>query len=133
ESRPDLADAAMPNVAFRAGSPDLFAALGMRLLQGRLPDATDGVSTVPVAAVSESFARDMWPGKDAIGQRIRMRFEREARDVTVVGIVADVRVFNLGADNPYVMYVPQAQRQDAGNSNVLVLRTTGDPLALAAP
>jgi predicted permease len=130
ESRPDLAGAAQPNVAFRTGSPDLFAALGMRLLSGRFPGTSDGAGGPMVAAVSESFARDMWPGRSAIGQRLGLGGDRW---VTVVGVVADVRLFNLGADNPYVMYMPQAQRSDPGNANVLVLRSNGDPRQLAAP
>jgi ABC-type antimicrobial peptide transport system permease subunit len=51
--------------------------------------------------------------------------------VTVVGVVSDVRQAGLQIDPRPAVYVPQAQ--EATRDQAFVLRTAGDPKALAAP
>jgi predicted permease len=73
-----------------------FDALQIALRQGRLLTDADRLGTEPVAVVSESAARRLFPAGNAVGQRIRVadRYisgKLDAKWRTVVGIVADVR------------------------------------------
>ena len=125
---------------------DYFRAMRIPLLEGRYFTAADDQPNAPlVAIISQSTARQHWPGVDAIGHRFRMGGNpRSTRPlITVVGVVGDVR---QGARDQAVypqMYEPfqQSQRQfeaqvqqalGVRNSLHLVLNTVGDPLALRA-
>lgn len=97
--------------------------MGIRLLRGRGFTNADRADARRVVLVSESLAREYWPGEDPIGQRI----SGPARDEweTIVGVVADVKFDSLTADNPTALYRPL----DQGNVGVMsvVARTTADP------
>jgi predicted permease len=107
--------------------PGYVQAMGIPLLRGEhLPENLAGGVPVPVL-LSESAARRLWPGEDAVGRRINVPWgEAEVR-----GVVGDVRQVGLGEAPPPAVYFPQliAPRLLA----TLVVRTSGDPLALAAP
>jgi putative ABC transport system permease protein len=93
-------------------------------MRGRYITSDDRAAAPPVALVNESAARAFWHDVDALGQRIVI----EKREMTVVGIVGDIRHHGREGDvNPEV-YVPLAQ--DGALSATLVMRTTGDPLAV---
>jgi putative ABC transport system permease protein len=83
-----------------AVSPEYFSTLGIRLRDGRAFTDGDRLGTEPVAMVSETLARRLWPQGRAVGQRLRLRPEGEPGDtgpastetvVTIVGVSADVR------------------------------------------
>jgi putative ABC transport system permease protein len=86
--------------------------------------------TPPVTVISESLARRMWPDENPIGKRLRQgNAESQAAWREVVGVVADVKLYGVTVAAPLQVYLPLAQRN---SSNVgLVVRTAGDPLALA--
>jgi putative ABC transport system permease protein len=84
--------------------------------------------------VNETFAREMWPGEDAIGKRIGYPWPSEW--LTVVGVVADVRHAGLDSDAELEFYEPLAQipGNSAGSGNgamTLVLRMAGSQGAMA--
>src|SRR5262249_37094479 len=56
---------------FRVTSPGYFAAMGIRLLRGRLFDQTDGPATQQVALISETLARRYFPKEDPLGHMIQ--------------------------------------------------------------
>src|SRR5690606_8802765 len=68
ESDPTPAGAEEANL--RRVSAGFFEVLRVPLVRGRLPGAADREDALPVAVVSESLARDQWPGREAVGQRI---------------------------------------------------------------
>jgi putative ABC transport system permease protein len=113
-------------------TPGYFETLRMRSLRGRLLDARDGQGAPPVAVVNRRVAREIFAGEDAIGHQISLGGQ-EGTPRTIVGVVDDVRHHGLDATPGYQVYVPQAQWQWAETSLSLVIRTSGDPLALAAP
>jgi predicted permease len=51
-------------------SPGYFAALRIPIVRGRLFSATESDSEMPVAVISESAARRLWPGREALGESI---------------------------------------------------------------
>lgn len=109
---------------------DYFATMGIPLLRGRLIDARDGPQAERVAVVNRQAAETMFGGDDPIGRQV-MIGPQDAPPRTIVGVVGDVR--HRGLDQPLEpqVYVPQAQWVWAETLMTLVVRTSGDPLALA--
>jgi putative ABC transport system permease protein len=114
----------------------LFQTLGIQLRQGRLIDETDLPNGPLVAVVDEELARTYWPDEDPIGKRIRFLMT-DGPWATVVGVVANVKFFGLGETYPmyyhsYEQMVAWARGFGAHSKSVMV-RTDGDPLAVAGP
>jgi putative ABC transport system permease protein len=102
------------NVQQRVISGDLFAALEIPLLAGRIFDARDDQASSPRAIVSAHFARVAFPGLalDAVvGQRITAG-GRPPLDI--IGVVGDVTLDVYGAPS---LAVYHAHRQFASNRN----------------
>jgi hypothetical protein len=59
-------------VTYQFVSPEYFSVLGIDLLRGRGFAPTERSGSASVAVVSESVARQLWPGLDAIGQVLRL-------------------------------------------------------------
>jgi putative ABC transport system permease protein len=92
--------------------PDFFSALRIPLVDGRAFNAEDRAESPPVVVINQSTARRFWPNEGAIGKRIRLG-DASAPEVTVVGVVGDVRYRDLrtplSTSEPDV-YFPMAQR-----------------------
>ncbi len=120
--------------AITAGA-GLFATLGIPLRQGRLLNEADRVGTEHVVVVNEEMARRYWPREDPLGKRIRFA-NTEGPFHRVVGVVGNVTFEELGAENP-TFYHPYEQVADwisfLSRTMTLVVRTEGDPLAVARP
>jgi predicted permease len=101
-----------------------FLATRIALLSGRLFRAADDERAPRVAVVNQSFAKQFWPGSDAVGHTFRM----DTNTVTVVGVVRDSKYIKLNEGPTPFMYLPIAQHWTS-DANLLV-RTTGDPSAL---
>jgi len=105
-------------------------AMGIKLTRGRDIVDSDGPSSPRVALVSESFARQFWPDRDAIGRH----FVIAEQDRTVVGIVGDVRVRGLEMASEPQVYLPSRQMPDAYfmffMPRQLVIRTSLDAASL---
>jgi ABC-type antimicrobial peptide transport system permease subunit len=106
--------------------------MGIKLLRGRLLDATDRQGAAKVMVVNATLARELFPGDDAIGHAIRLGGP-DTPDRTIVGVVADVRHPGLDAAPGYQLYVPLSQWAWAETQLTLVLRATDDAAALASP
>jgi putative ABC transport system permease protein len=112
---------------YRVVSANYFATTGIPLKRGRL--FTDREAE-PTVVVNESMAARFWPTEDAIGRRIRIGGDR-APWVTIVGIVADVRMRGARKDTVVETYIPYWHNPEPGIN--IVLKTAGDPHALAEP
>ena len=123
----------LTNPFLSVGTIDVFRTLGIPILRGRGFAPADGERSPPVMVVNETLAREYWPGRDAIGQRVRLSGE-DAHLVTVVGVARDVRPEALAEAPKPIYYLLNTQFAaitgiaDAGAT--LVLRTTGDPAVL---
>jgi predicted permease len=138
DGRPVAAMSEQPEVDVRLISPGYMQALRIPILRGRDINEADVAGRPSVVLVSQSMARQFWPGEDAIGKHLTLTFfpgvSRE-----VVGIVADVKMDGLDQTRPAVaLYWPLAQisppAQGAWNSfgMMLVVRATNNPAALAS-
>ncbi|HAK53952.1 MAG TPA: permease, partial [Acidobacteria bacterium] len=110
-------------------TPAYFAAMGIRLVRGRLFDARDALGTPSVLVVNERMAAAFWPGADPIGQQIVGGGSGET--YTIVGVVADARYVGLDEQVQPFRYLPLAQEPWTGRGQI-ILRTANDLLDLAA-
>jgi putative ABC transport system permease protein len=112
---------------YRVISSDYFRALGVPLATGRSFEASDDSVAPAVALINETLARQMWPGSDALGKRIRFLGMDQHNDVwlTVVGIARDARQIALDAPPVPEVYVSYRQRPERTGTMSIVVRTAG--------
>ena len=110
-------------------SPNYLETFRIPLLAGREFRDSDGPQAEAVAIVSENFARQNWPGADAIGRHVRLGSQGDW--LTVIGVVKDVRYDPFLTEMAPAIYQPF--RQAALYYTYIAIRAKGDPLALAAP
>jgi len=131
-----------PAVRVHAAAPGHFRVLGAPVLRGRGVEPSDAATSHRVAIVSRTAAEALWPGQDPLGRRLWLSIGWDEDDwAEVVGVVGDVRYTGIEAGaggsaeegGPTVVgdvYVPFAQVPGLDSAYLLV-RTAGDPLALA--
>jgi putative ABC transport system permease protein len=121
-----------PSVERYAVTPGYFEAMGVPLRRGRLFTPADRTDSLPVMLVSETTARTLFPGRDPIGERVRIGGHETGPWRTIVGVVGDVRHVDVAVRATPQMYLPQSQMTDAFVT--LVARTTNDdPTTLTEP
>lgn len=113
-------------------TPGFFEVFDVVPLRGRLLDDSDGASGTRVVVVNDSFAHRFFPGEDALGRRLRETGAAEAPWLTIVGIVPDLRMWDVETqdEHPAGYYVPLAQHPTA--TMMPVIRTAGEPVSLTA-
>ena len=137
----------VPIVQLQLSSPRYLPSIGVRLVEGRFFTDQDNQHAPSVAIINETFAWQFFPNEDPIGKTIRTLppvsllppdiavSNQLAPFRTIVGVIGDMR------DGPWIshailptVYLPHFQYvNEAGVQNmILVVRTTGDPLALSA-
>jgi predicted permease len=118
---------------FRVASTDYFKAAGIRLIAGRAFDERDRADGEQAAVISAAAARATWGDADPIGKRIQYgNMDGDARPLTIVGVVGDVREHHLDRAPAGTVYVNLAQRPITAAGFNLVVRSTL-PLAALAP
>jgi predicted permease len=124
-ARPGGPDAKLPVVLTRATFSEYFEVMGIPLVAGHYFREAEGPRGI---IVNESLARLFWPGQSAVGKQMRT-VGPGAPWIEVIGVAHDVRHYGLEADVRPGAYVPY---RFAGQTSVgVVLRTRGDPIALA--
>jgi putative ABC transport system permease protein len=113
-----------PLVSMNAITPGYFALIGVPLRAGRAFGGMDREGALPVAIVSESFARTYLPGEDPIGHRVRP-LGGEPREI--IGVVADVQDWRAASRSTEMVYWPL--QQFVMRSVFIVVRTRGEPAA----
>jgi putative ABC transport system permease protein len=132
EGRPDPGADRVPIVITRVVSPGYFSTMGIPLLRGRVFTEQDKAESSGVVIISETTARRLWPGEDLIGKRIAPWSTDSHRNwMHVVGVVKDVRQFELAADPKLQIYLPYEQVRFF-EPRALIVRTNLEPLSLAA-
>ena len=110
---------------YQTATTDYFDVMGTRILRGRAFTAADRAGAAPVVIVSAGMAGVLWPGRDAIGQCMRVSAETTPCR-TVVGIAEDIVQRDVTNDKRYHYYMPIEQYRPA-NGAYLLLRMRGDP------
>jgi putative ABC transport system permease protein len=119
----------VPSADAYSVSPDYFRVMRIPLRRGRLFNEADGPSAPLVALVSETCAREQFPGEEAIGKQIQLGGRDDKKPwATIVGVVGDVHQYGLEVKPNIAAYIVQSQDLSFGYS--LVARTAVDPLLM---
>jgi predicted permease len=111
-------------------SPGYFSTIGQPLVEGRDFNSADDARN-HVAIVNQALAAREWPGESALGRRVQTGEIKtpEGRPwATVVGVVENVRNYDLVAEPGPDLYIPRAE--NASGFAHFVLRVKGAPSLL---
>ncbi|HEX7546394.1 MAG TPA: ADOP family duplicated permease [Gemmatimonadaceae bacterium] len=98
-------------------SPGFFAAMGMRVLQGREFTREDRVGAEQVVIVNSNFARTVWPGESALGKCFTLRKPDESCR-RVIAVVSNTHTLGVVEQPSMQFYVPLAQEGDEGKVGI---------------
>lgn len=115
---------------WRTVTPGFFGAMGVPLISGRLFTDADPYDGPSIVVVTETLARRLWPGEDAVGKRLYWG-GTDGTPRTVVGVVGDYRDVELAADPAPIMFLPHNQLPMPGMT--LLIRSGGSAPAMAGP
>ena len=114
--------------------PGYFDVMRLRFRNGRPFTRLDGAGSPRVVVVNETFAREVFGGAPAVGQRVRLGDDDGDEPLEVVGVVADIRYTGLlGAESSAEAYLSVHQPDTASvftSSPFISVRTAGDPSAI---
>ena len=125
QGRPPVSPVQQPQADYRMATPGYFNTMGIAVRQGRLFDQHDDLDAKRVALVNEAMVRKHFAHENPLGQNIVM-----GKPMEIVGVVADAKLYGLDAPVEPAVYVPHMQHP--GESMGVVVRTAGDPAALAS-
>ena len=129
----------LPLLWLHVVTPDYFRVMGISLQSGRWFSDADESGNAPVAVMTAESAERFWPGQDPIGKHIR--FSRDSEWRTVVGVVGNVRAYDLQHSTPDymagVVYVPYNLKATGEAGQVpaemtVAARTAGDDSQIGA-
>jgi putative ABC transport system permease protein len=117
------------SVDLYVATPGYLRAMQTPLVDGRAFDERDTKEAPPVALVSETMARRLWPGQSPLGRRVKFPGSEKNQQPwrTVVGVVRDVKQYGLDREDVMQMYLPEAQFPTSFMA--MVVRTKSDPAA----
>jgi predicted permease len=127
----------LPEAQYRTVSPMYLKAMRIPLLGGREFNESDTDRTRLVCHINETLAKRYWPAGDAVGAHVMLNDnDSKPREAEVVGIIHDVKDRGLEAPPSFDIYIPLRQTHEdevvwLRENQYWVLRTDGDPLALA--
>ncbi len=111
---------------YRVITAGYFETLGIPLLEG---DSIQPSPGVPRVWINQTMARSGWPGRPAIGHRLKLtNYDRDGVWYTVAGVVGDTRYTGLDRALRPQVYVHFSQ--DPKEQMAVVLRSYGDPTML---
>ena len=124
------------HTAYNYASPEYFELFALPILRGRKFSPGEAASGADVAVISETAARQLFPGQEAVGQSLSLTYDSRASrvgrlthnlTVRVIGIVRD-SIVSWKRDQPDMLclYLPTAL---PAPNNTLVVRVRGDPEA----
>ena len=129
EGRTPAPGEAFLNADQRVAGGRYFETMQIPLIRGRLFTDEDRAQGQRVIIVDEFLAREIWPGADPLGKRVRLGDPKsEAPWQTVVGVVGRVKQYSLASDGRIALYLPQ--RQVPSRALYVVIRTDRNPAAL---
>jgi putative ABC transport system permease protein len=112
-------------------SPGYFDVMRFPLLQGRDLAESDSADGVAVAVVNREMAERYWPGRDPVGERLRLGgIDSEQPWLEVVGVVGNLATGDPDLPAAPIAYLPMSQNPRQGMA--LMARTKGEPLDAAA-
>lgn len=131
EGRPAPRNTVNVPVPFDTVTNGYFATLGIPITRGRLFGPEDRATSAASVLVNESFVRRFFASEDPLGKRVTFSNpqNKNARWLTIVGVVADTRRGGIGRPAWAELYFPLTQSADPRLT--LLVRTAGDPITMA--
>ena len=116
-----------PEISVRRMTPGYLATVELALRRGRALDERDATSAPPVVLINEAAVAQYFPDREPLGQQLQMWGALRS----VVGVVENERTHGLTDEAPPALYLPLAQAPSVNGDETLLVRTAGDPGALA--
>jgi putative ABC transport system permease protein len=116
EGRPEPPPGQLPSADIARVSPDYFAVMGIRVIEGRVFDERDRDEAPKVCIVDETLAKTHWPGESPLGKRVKFGRLSNADSpwMEVVGQVAHVKNYGVDEDSRVELYLPYMQNSSGG-------------------
>ena len=132
EGRPAPAPGEIPMADYNIVRPGYFGAMQIPFLEGRDVSWSDTPQTLLAIVINQACARMYWPNEDALGRRLKQGLPGDPVPwLTVVGVVGDVREFDVASPPRPSVYFPISQFDARdGLLRDWVVRTPGNPAAL---
>jgi putative ABC transport system permease protein len=119
-------------------TPDHFETFAINLMRGRVFGEQDREGAPLVCVIDETMAEKFWPGEDPVGKRVSFEEAEESTREnpvrvyrTVVGVVRNVRHYEMENPSRITVYVPFDQSERSWTTAMhIVAKTRGDPLQL---
>jgi len=116
---------------FSSVTPEYFGALSLPLRSGRPFRPGDRAGAAPVSIINETLAKQIWPGENPIGKRLRFGVDPAAPLTEVVGVARDAKYRSIGDAGIPMFYLPLAQTEPR-SVTMLVRSRPGTPSPAAA-
>jgi putative ABC transport system permease protein len=121
---------------YNAVSAEFFETLAIQIMKGRAFSRDDVRTGMPVMVVSETAAKQFWPGHDPVGQKIGLQSEAESgakqtsasvsyREYEVIGVARDTRSRHLWQRDESFVYLPLTEAKN----RYLLVQTQTNPAA----
>jgi predicted permease len=118
-------------VNFSLVMPGFFDTIGIYPERGRIFSWRDDEHVPRVAVVSESLAKKLFAGREAIGQQLEITSEPTWQKVEIVGIVSDASLYDIREHAPPTLYLPSTQYGEYMGWSQMMLRSKVTPAAMA--
>jgi predicted permease len=113
-----------PTAEYMEVTEDYFGTLAIPIVSGRAFARSDDENTLPIAIINETMAAKYWPGKNALGQRLKVK----DRWLEIVGVARNANYETKLEPARSFFYVPL--RQNFGVQNTFLIRTRETPGAI---
>jgi putative ABC transport system permease protein len=130
EGEPKPAPGREPTTEVRVADKNYLGTMGIPVLRGRSFIEQEETEARHVVLINETLARKYFAGQDPIGRRLTIDMMDDPVPSEIIGIVGDVKHLSLDSETRPMVYWPHPELTYSGMT--IVVRTTGDPLQLAA-
>jgi putative ABC transport system permease protein len=131
EGQPIPAIGYFPHPDYHIVSSGYLGAMGIPVIKGRGFTDADTETAPPVGLINATLARRYWPHDDAVGKQFKFGHpDDHTKLITIVGVVADTKIYGLANPSKIEVYVPY--RQSVENDMTLVVRSAQDPASLSS-
>src|SRR5260221_7767051 len=131
--RANEATEAQAKVDFALVMPGFFHTVGIYPERGRIFTWRDDDRAPRVAVVSQSLAKKLFAGRDAIGRRLEITSEPTWQKVEIVGIVSDASLYDIREQASHTVYVLSTQYGEIMGCSQLLLQPKPGSGAMAYP
>jgi putative ABC transport system permease protein len=132
EGRAKVSDADQPITDVRVVEPDYFRTMGIPLVTGREFSEQEASVQSHVVIINQALATRYFPNENPVGNRmyIAMGGQTEKNPSLIIGVAGDVKHEGLNTSPGAMIYWPHPELPLSFMT--FVVRTTGNPLALAS-